>query len=90
MTRLGGWAEAFVGRCRCGAFLAPQWAVDDELACAFARAFYDALEDGRTLGQATQLARGRLAGLSPHDPAYLAYSVYAYPNARVAFGQNGG
>ncbi len=80
LTRLGGWAAAWVDRARCGAFLGPLWAVDDGSARAFAVAFYQALRDGATLGRAVKRAQQQLA---PDDAARLAYSVYGQPNARV-------
>jgi hypothetical protein len=40
LTGLGGWVEAWVRRCECGAFLGPQWIVKDSLAYEFARTFY--------------------------------------------------
>jgi hypothetical protein len=82
-----GWAAKLVGQARCGAFIAPQWAVDDRLAATFARAIYEALEQGITIGETAQAARERLRGLAPSDPTWLAYSVYAHPNARIALGQ---
>jgi len=83
LTGLGGWASELVGRCRCGAFVGPLWDVNDELAGEFARAFYAAVAAGKTIGQATREARLHVRALRPHDPAFLAYSVYAHPNAQV-------
>lgn len=86
MTGLGGWAAAWVDRARCGAFVGPLWSVNDWLAFEFARAFYDALREGQTIGQATQGARIHVRDIAPDNPTWLAYSVYAHPNARVVFG----
>jgi hypothetical protein len=83
LTQLGGWAAAWAGRCRCGVFAGPLWSVTDEPAWIFARTLYDQLEAGRTLGQAVQAARARTREHTPEDPTWLAYSVYAHPNARV-------
>lgn len=90
LTRLGGWAAAWVDRCRCGAFIGPLWKVNDWLAYEFARAFYDALRKNQTIAQAAQVARNRVRELAPADPTWLAYSVYAHPNARVVFSAKGG
>ncbi len=57
LTDLGGWADAWVRDCGCGAFIAPQWKVSDRLAHTFADAFHTALEEGQTFGQATRTAR---------------------------------
>jgi len=86
LTRLGGWAAAWVDRSRCGAFVGPLWSVNDRLAYEFARIFYDTLREGQTIGRAVQAARERVRSLAPDNPAWLAFSVYAHPNARVTFG----
>ncbi|MGH8929190.1 MAG: CHAT domain-containing protein [Egibacteraceae bacterium] len=85
LTQLGGWAAAWAGRCRCGVFVGPLWSVTDEPAWVFARTFYDQVQAGRTLGQAVLTARVRTREHAPEDPTWLAYSVYAHPNARVVF-----
>jgi len=87
LTRLGGWAAAWVDRCRCGAFIGPLWEVDDRLAYEFACAFYDALRGNQTIAQAAQAARKRIRKMAPNNPTWLAYSLYAHPNARVIFGE---
>jgi CHAT domain-containing protein len=87
LTRLGGWAAAWVDRCRCGAFIGPLWSVNDRLAYEFGKAFYEALRAGQTLGQALQAARQKARELDPDDPTWLAYSVYGHPNGRVRFGR---
>lgn len=83
LAQLGGWAAAWVDRCRCGAFIGPLWSVNDALACTFARTFYEALWNGKTIGQATQTARLAIQHMNPTDATWLAYSVYAHPNARL-------
>jgi len=82
LTRPGGWARRFVLDAGCGAFVAPQWTVGDEVAHTFALAFYEALERGKTFGEATLAARG---SLPKGSPGRLAYAVYAHPGARLAF-----
>lgn len=82
-TRLGGWAPNWIEEAGCGAFLGPQWTVDDELAYEFAKTFYQELEGGKTFAVATQTARRRLRELSPENPAWLAYTVYAHPTGRL-------
>lgn len=85
LTQLGGWAAAWTGRCRCGGFLGPMWSVTDEPAWIFAQTFYDQVVAGRTLGQAVLAARTRTREHAGDDSTWLAYSVYAHPNARVIF-----
>jgi len=83
LTRLGGWAGAWVDRARCGAFIGPLWSVDDFAAFKFCRAFYEALRWGRTIGQAVKDAQQTVRAADPDDLTWLAYSVYAHPNAHV-------
>ncbi|HTQ79746.1 MAG TPA: CHAT domain-containing protein, partial [Thermoanaerobaculia bacterium] len=87
-THLGGWASRWVGVCGCGAFLAPLWPARDQAAFAFARAFYENLAGGATLGQAALDARRRLRAERPGDPSPLAYTVYGHPNALVSLGDS--
>ncbi|GGL20596.1 hypothetical protein Sme01_55450 [Sphaerisporangium melleum] len=86
LTRLGGWADAWVRRCRCGGLIGAQWSVTDEVAAGFAQAFYRHLEEGRTLATAARAARAEVRAAFPGDPSWLAYSLYAHPNARIGFG----
>lgn len=80
LTRLGGWASRLVSL-GAGVFVGPLWAVSDDGARLFAETFYRALLDGETAASATRQAR--LAARESGDPTWLAYSVYAHPNARV-------
>ena len=88
LTGLGGWASVLVGDCGVGAVIAPLWSVNDALACEFARVFYEQLrtQPGCTIGQAVRQARRHVRDAAPHDPTWLAYSLYAHPNARVRLG----
>ena len=85
ITGLDGWASVLVRNCGVGALIAPMWSVSDRLACEFSRVFYDRLqrEPGCTIAIATRTARRHLREDSPHNPTWLAYSLYAHPNARV-------
>lgn len=84
LTRLGGWANRLVGA-GAGLFLAPLWTVRDDLALAFSEAFYAELVGGKTVAEA--MGAGRHAANQEGDPTWLAYSVYAHPNARVMLSQ---
>ncbi len=86
LTGLGGWAEAWVRDCGCGAFIAPQWILSDRQAYEFARRFYSALRRGSTFGEATRQARLRLKNKEPGRLDWLAYSIYAHPNGRLLLG----
>lgn len=85
ITGLGGWANVLVGACGVGAVIAPLWSVNDELAYEFARVFYDDLrtQPGCTIGQAVRRARRHARDAAPHNATWLAYTLYAHPNARV-------
>ena len=86
LTSLSGWPEAWAGRGKAGAFVAPQWEVRDSLSFEFARIFYRALERGRTLGRAARLARLWVRRRNRQSATWLAFVVYGHPNARVSFG----
>ena len=79
LGRLDGWARALVGS-GAGAFLAPLWPVTDDLALQFAKAFYKAFLEGKPIAEAVR--EGRRAARREGDPTWLAYSLYADPNAR--------
>ena len=88
LTGLGGWANVLVGECGVGAVIAPLWSVNDALACEFARVLYNQLrtQPGCTIGQAVRQARRHVRDAAPHNPTWLAYSLYAHPNAHVRLG----
>jgi CHAT domain-containing protein len=84
LAGLGGWARVLVGNCRVGGLIAPLWEVTDDPASQFAQAFYDySMQPGCTLGQAMRQARLKVRDADPSDPTWLAYSLYAHPNARL-------
>lgn len=81
-TRMVGWAGAFM-RAGAGAFVGTLWAVPSGRARRFAEGFYGAfVEDGKTLGEATKLAR--LDIKKGDDPTWLAYTCYGDPYAIIA------
>lgn len=86
LTGMGGWAKVLVQDCAVGAFIAPIWEVDDVQARRFAATFYDFLKrtPTGTLARALRQARLALRELPEHDPTWLAYSLYAHPNARLS------
>lgn len=87
LTGLGGWAATLVGHCRVGALIAPLWSVHDGAARHFAEAFYTACQQsGMTLGEAIRHARIATRNAFPDDTTWLAYSLYAHPNARLVIG----
>ncbi len=81
LTRIGGWSRRFL-EAGCSAFVAPQWTVDDDGAHTFAMAFYEALEGGKTFGEAALAAR---CAFPKGSLGRLAYAVYAHPNGRLVF-----
>jgi hypothetical protein len=76
----GGFAEAFL-RGGAAAFVGCLWSVGDEPARDFVRAFYAGLREKKSIAKATIDARreARKSG----DTSWLAYTVYAHPDARV-------
>ena len=78
---LAGWPQAFI-KAGAGAFIAPFWSVSDGKASVFAQAFYEALlGESKTIGEAVRAARDAVH--STIDPTWLAYVVYAYPDAKI-------
>lgn len=76
---LGGFAEAFL-RGGAGAFIGCSWAVRDDVASTFVSVFYEAfLDEGATVATAT--ARARTAASKADDLTFLAFTVFAHPNA---------
>ena len=65
-----------------GALVGALWSVDDKLAFAFAKSFYDELLGRKTLVEAVQAARQAAKG--QNDLTWLAYTIYGNPFARVA------
>lgn len=86
LTEVDGWASRFVQRCSATAFLGPTWPVDDLHALSFADTLYGELAAGRPLGEAVRASRVALSDTEPGQLAWLAYSLYGHPGARIAFG----
>lgn len=79
---LGGWPNHLIGM-GAGLFLAPLWPVSDGCALAFAKQFYQELLSGKTVAQAMLSSRLAIKDVCQGDSSWLAYSVYAHPNATV-------
>jgi hypothetical protein len=78
-THLTGWASAFI-RTGVGAFIGSLWEVPDDAALTYAEAFYQALLDGKSLGEGMKEGRRATERRSPGDPTWLAYTLYGDPN----------
>ncbi len=78
LSSLGGFARAFL-EAGAGAYVSTLWSVRQEPARDFVETFYDRLLGGATVGEASVAAReaARAAG----DASWLAYAVYARPDA---------
>ncbi|MBK8046641.1 MAG: CHAT domain-containing protein [Anaerolineales bacterium] len=87
LTGLGGWVERLVGQAHVSAFVGALWEVNDELAVAFSTHFYERLLAGDTVAQAFRSGRLHIRDRDPANPTWLAYALYADPNARVVFGK---
>jgi hypothetical protein len=80
-TGVAGWAETFLNK-GAAAFIGSLWEVRDETAKTFATEFYAAINQKKTLGQAVYTARLAIKDV-PHDPTWLAYTLYGDPAAVV-------
>ncbi len=78
-SEVGGFAETFL-RGGAGAFVGCLWSVGDEPARAFVEAFYAELDAARA---SPRPRRGRRGGASRGDLSWLAYTVYAHPDATL-------
>jgi len=78
LSSTGGFAQSFL-KGGAGAFIGALWSVGDEPARIFMAEFYRQLLDNQTVARAATLARdkAKIAG----DATWLAYVVYAHPNA---------
>jgi hypothetical protein len=83
LSGAAGWVTQFVGS-GAGIMIAPLWSVNDEFALRFSEVFYAALlHPDRPATVAEAMWQARNAIRQPDDPTWLAYSLFAHPNARV-------
>ncbi len=81
---MGGWAKRLVVDARVGAFVGAMWEVNDRLALEFAKHFYQALlKDNQTIAQSFRKGREAIRQQAPYNSTWLAYSLYADPEARL-------
>ena len=79
----GSFAEAFL-RGGAAAFVGCLWSVGNTAALTFVDAFYSDLLDPATPATiASATVRAREAARADNDPSWLAYTVYAHPDAAV-------
>ncbi|MCF7859612.1 MAG: CHAT domain-containing protein [Candidatus Cloacimonetes bacterium] len=83
ITNMGGWIIEF-NKSGTGAVIGSQWSIEDSAAKKFAVKFYKFLSEGKTLGEATRLARSELKLSDPYY-TWLSYTVYGDPNAKLNF-----
>lgn len=85
LTQLSGWPSRFLSA-GAGLFLAPMWPATSEHALQFSREFYGAcLNSSSTVGEALRAARQALWQRNDGDPTWLAYALYAHPNAHLSW-----
>lgn len=77
-TTVGGFAKAFLDA-GASAFVSCLWSVQEEPARLFVQTFYEELLRGTPMSRASALARA--AARDADDPTWLAYVVYARPDA---------
>jgi CHAT domain len=80
LSSIGGFAEAFVGK-GAAAFVGSLWSVGDSPASTFVQTFYEELLAGQTVASAVRTAREHARDSG--DATWLAYTVYAHPEARL-------
>jgi hypothetical protein len=80
MSSLGGFAHAFLNR-GAGAFISSMWSVGDEPAGTFVTVLYQELLRGEPISDAVIHARNQARNAG--DGTWLAYAVYAHPQARL-------
>ena len=84
LTQIGGWAKQFVDA-KVAVFIGAMWEVNDEIAFEFAQTFYEILRDTGdiAIAEAFQQTRKAVREKYPNNSTWLAYSLYAHPEARV-------
>jgi hypothetical protein len=65
----------------CGGIIAPYWAVSDDSAAEFSKAFYEKLTVGRSIGEALRELRQE----RPKDPTFQAFGYLGDPWTRTHF-----
>ena len=83
--RAANLADAFI-QLGCRAVIATGWAVDDEAACAFARAFYESFAGGEPFNEAVRRARQRAYAYG--GTTWGAYQCYGDPQFRTETAYN--
>ncbi len=78
LSSTGGFAQSFL-KGGAGAFIGALWSVGDQPARTFTVEFYRQLLNKETVAKAATLARAKAK--SAGDATWLAYVVYAHPNA---------
>ncbi len=81
LSTVGGFAKAFLDA-GASAFVSCLWSVRDEPSRTFVEALYDELLKGATVARAS--ARARAVARAAGDETWLAYVVYARPDAVLA------
>ncbi len=80
LSTLGGFANAFLSA-GAAAFVSSVWSIGDRPATEFVTTLYTELLSGKTIGAAAVAARERARKAG--DATWLAYVVYARPDARL-------
>jgi hypothetical protein len=83
LTSPGGWSRSFL-EAKAGAFIGTYWEIDDARSREMAKAIYEGLFKGKTIGESVRQARLQLHKKHKGDPTWLAYTVFAHPLASCA------
>lgn len=85
LTGIEGWAQRFIEN-GAAIFIGTRWSINDEIALDFSKELYTNIVNGKSIGEATRLARCKCKRNG--DSSWLAYQVYAEPNACLKFNKN--
>lgn len=89
LSGAASWATQLIGS-GAGMLVAPLWSVRDDRAKQFSEVFYEALfNPERPATVAEALWHTRQSIYEPGDPTWLAYSLFAHPNATVRVATSG-
>jgi CHAT domain-containing protein/uncharacterized protein associated with vWA-MoxR-VMAP ternary system len=86
LSSISGFADSFL-QAGAGAFVSSLWNIGDTPAATFGAEFYTRLKAGDTVAEATVAAREKAR--SADDATWLAYVVYAHPDATLSTGASG-
>lgn len=84
VTGIGGWARRLIEEVHVCAFIGAMWEVQSELSFKFSKYFYtNLLKDKQPIAKAFLNARRAIRDEAPSNSTWLAYVLYANPQAQI-------